>query len=106
MIDCPFTKIHCDLWSAGEIGEDGSQLHMLTAMCNMTQYVLITHAKSTLAYDLAPLFMQEVLLKVGFCVVVVIDEGGTFKGIFQEMCGILKIRCHTVARSNYIVLRR
>jgi hypothetical protein len=84
-IDSPFTVIHIDIWSAGEIEEDSSQLHMLNATCGMTQFVVTTHATSTKACDLAPLFMQEVLLKVGFCAMVVFDDGGEFKGEFTEM---------------------
>jgi hypothetical protein len=73
---------------------------MMTAMCDMTHFVITTHATSTLASDPAPLFMQEVLLKVGFCVVVAIDEGSTFKGAFWDMCYHLKIRCHVIGRAN------
>jgi hypothetical protein len=76
----------------------------MTAMCDMTHFVITTHATSTLASDPAPLFMQEVLLKVGFCVVVSIDEVSTFKGAFRDMYHHLKIRCHTIARSNHKAL--
>jgi hypothetical protein len=103
-LDCPFTTIHCGLWSAGELEANGSQLHMVTAMCDMTQFVVTTPANSTLASDLSPLFMQDVLLEIGFCVVVAIDEGSTFKGAFRDMCHHLKIRYHTIARANHKAL--
>jgi hypothetical protein len=44
------------------------------------------------------------LLKIGFCVVVVVDDGSNFKGLFREMCAILKIRFHTVACGNHQAL--
>jgi hypothetical protein len=78
-IDSPFTTIHADLCSAGEIEIDESQLHMMTSMCAMTQYVVPSYAERMLACNLALLFMQDVLLKVGFFVVVAMDDGGTFK---------------------------
>jgi hypothetical protein len=87
--------------SAGKIEDDGLQLRIMMGMCDMTQFVLVTYVESTLTCDLAPMFMQEMLLKVGFCVVVANDEGGTFKGEFQEMCRILKIRDYVFARANY-----
>jgi hypothetical protein len=99
-IDSPFTTIHVDLWSAGKIEDDGLQLRIMMGMCDMTQFVLVTYVESTLTCDLNPIFMQEMLLKVGLCVVA-IDEGGTFKGEFQEMCRILKIRDYVFARANY-----
>jgi hypothetical protein len=99
-IDSPFTTIRVNLWSAGEIEDDGSQLHIMMGMCDVTQFVLVTYAESTLTCDLNPIFMQEMLLKVGLCVVA-INEGSTFKGEFQEMCRILKIRYNVVACANH-----
>jgi hypothetical protein len=70
-------------------------------MCDMTQFVFSTPSPVILASALASVFMQEVLLKIGFCVMVVVDDGIDFKGLFREMCAILKIRFHTVARGNH-----
>jgi hypothetical protein len=100
----PFCTLHLDLWSAGEANGDGSQAHLLNSMCDMTHFVVSTPAPVILASALASVFMQEVLLKIGFCVMVVVDDGSTFKGLFPEMCDILKIRFHTVARGNHQAL--
>jgi hypothetical protein len=70
-------------------------------MCDMNQLVLVTYVQSTLICDLTPTFMQEMLLEVGCCVVVVIDKGSNFNRDFQEMCRILKITLHVIARANH-----
>jgi hypothetical protein len=57
----------------------------MNTMCDMTQFVITTPVPDTVAHVLAPIFMQEVLLKVGFCLMVVVDNGITFKGLFVEM---------------------
>lgn len=67
----------------------------------MTQFVIATSVTRRLAYDLAPIFVQEVLLKVGFCAMILLDDGGTFKAEFREMYDILKIRCHVIRRNNH-----
>jgi hypothetical protein len=100
----PFCTLHVDLWSAGDTNRDGSQAHLLNSMCDMTQFVLITPSPVIPASALASVFMQEVLLKIGFCVMVVVDDGSTFKGLFREMCAILKIRFHTFALGNHQAL--
>jgi hypothetical protein len=103
-LDSPLCTLHVDLWSAGDANGDGSQAHLLNSMCDMTQFVVSTPAPVILAPALASVFMQEVFLKIGFCVMVVADDGSTFKGLSREMCDILKIRFHTVARGNHQAL--
>ena len=48
--------------------------------------------------------MEHVLLKFGLCVMVVVDEGKEFCSTFKEMCRLLNIRCHTVAKRNHKVV--
>jgi hypothetical protein len=103
-LDSPFCTLHVDLFSMGEVEGNGVQEHVMNTMCDMTQFVITTPVPDTAAHVLAPIFMQEVLLKVGFCVMVVVDDGSTFKGIFVEMCKIIKLRCHVVARNNHQAL--
>jgi hypothetical protein len=50
-------------------------------MCNLTGFVLVNAADNIAAHDLAPLSVQEVLLKIGFCGLVVVDDGSNFKGL-------------------------
>jgi hypothetical protein len=103
-LDSPFCTLHADLFFMGEVEGDRLQEHVMNTMCDMTQFVITTPFPDTATHVLAPIFMQEVLLKVGFCVMVVVDDGSTFKGLFVEMCKILKLRCHVVARNNHQAL--
>jgi hypothetical protein len=103
-LDSPFCTLHVDLWSAGDANGDGSQAHLLNSMSDITQFVVSTPAPVILASALGSVFMQEVLLNIGFCDMVVVDDGSNFKGLFREMCAILKIRFHTVARGNHQAL--
>jgi hypothetical protein len=103
-LDSSFCTLHVDLWSAGDENGDGSQAHLLNSRCDMTQFVVSIPFPVILTSALASVFMQDVLLKIGFCVMVVVDYGSTFKGLFREMCAILKIRFHTVARGNHQAL--
>jgi hypothetical protein len=84
-LDSPFCTLHVDVCSAGDANGDGSQAHLLSSMCDMTQFVVSTPSPFILAAALASVFMQEVLLKIGFCVMVVVDDRSTFKGLFREM---------------------
>jgi hypothetical protein len=103
-LDSPFFTLHIDLFSMGEVEGNGVQEHVMNTMFDMTQFVIRTTVPDTAAHVLAPIFMQEVLLMVGFCVMVVVDDGSRFKGLFVEMCKILKLRCHVVARNNHQAL--
>jgi hypothetical protein len=103
-LDSPFCTLHVDLCSAGDANGDISQAHLLNSMCDMTQFMASTPAPVIHASAIASVYMQEVFLKIGFCFMVVVDDGSTCKGLFREFCAILKIRFHTVARGNHQAL--
>ena len=54
----------------------------MNAMCDQTGFVLVNATNHITAGNLARIFLQEVLLKIGLCGLVVVDDGSTFKGIF------------------------
>jgi hypothetical protein len=103
-LDSPFCNVHVDLWSAGDVAGDGNKEYQLNSMCDMTQFVISTPAIGIAAHELSTVFMQEVLLKVGFCVMVAVDDGNNFKVLFKEMCDILKLRFHVIAKGNHQAL--
>jgi hypothetical protein len=70
-------------------------------MCDLTRFVIVTATSDISSHNLARLFMQEVLLKVGFCGLVVVDAGSTFKGIFQTVCSLLGLTLHNAAKGNH-----
>jgi hypothetical protein len=81
-LDRPLCNVHVDLWSAGDVAGDGNKEYQLNSMCDMTQFVIITPAIGIAAHEVATVFMQEVLLKVGFCIMVVVENGNNFNGLF------------------------
>ena len=56
--------------------------YLMNAMCDQTGFVLVNATNHITAGNLARIFLQEVLLKIGLCGLVVVDDGSTFKGIF------------------------
>jgi len=74
---------------------------LLNAMCDMTQFVVITPIKTTESIFLARTLMEHVLLKFDLCVMVVCDAGSEFRGHFQAMCETSNLRFHLVAKRNH-----
>ena len=70
-------------------------------MDDLTVFVIFNATSNITANDLSYLFVQEVLLKVGFCGLVVVDNGSTFKGLFQSVYALLNISFHIAARGNH-----
>jgi hypothetical protein len=58
------------------------------------------------AHILASYLMQAVLLKVGLCVMIVVDDGSNIKGVFKEACTIFNVRYHVIAKCNHEALSR
>ena len=70
-------------------------------MCDRTGFVIITDTAHITTEALVHTFMQEFLLKVGLCGLIVVDAGSTFLGQFEAMCQILSICLHATARGNH-----
>jgi hypothetical protein len=98
---CPFYILHLDLWAPGDISNYRGETYLLNAMCDLTGFVLVNATNNITAHDLARLLVQEVLLKIGFCGLISVDDGSTFKGLFQEVCSLLNIEIHVAARGNH-----
>ena len=75
--------------------------HVLAAMCDLTGFVILVPVSSILSHDLATSFMQDVLLKVGFCRAINVDDGSTFKNVFATMCTSLGIQLAPAAKGNH-----
>ena len=78
-LSTPFSVISVDLWSPGKIESTMGYKHLLNSMCDMCQFVVSVPVKQTTAEYLARLFMENMLLKFGLCVVIVVDDGSTFR---------------------------
>jgi hypothetical protein len=97
----PFYILHVDLWAPGNIANYRGEIYLINSMCDLTGFVLVTATNDITTHNLSCLFVQEVLLKVGFCGLVVIDDGSTFKGLFCGVCQLLNIKHHVAARGNH-----
>ena len=69
-------------------------------MCDLTGVVLLAKINDTTAATMAMAFMMHVLLRVGFCGVVVPDAASGFKAEFKEMCESLGLLYHDAVRGN------
>jgi hypothetical protein len=99
---CPFYILHVNLWAPGDVANYRGDTYLLNAMCDLTGFVIINAVRSITAANLAHVFVQEVLLKIGFlCGLVVVDDGSTFKGLFQSVCTLLGITFHAATRGNH-----
>ncbi|MGH7955061.1 MAG: hypothetical protein ACREOZ_03790 [Gloeomargaritales cyanobacterium] len=103
-VDSPFCIIHVDLWVPGRLEDYQGNSYLMNAMDDMTGFVVSVPVSAVHAHTLAKEFMQHVLLKVGFCAMVVADDGSNFKGIFADMCKLLNIRLHPLAKGNHKAL--
>jgi hypothetical protein len=77
-VTAPMFALHCDLWSPGSAIADSGAAHLLSAMCDLTQFVVSVPVHDIHAHELTRLLFQEVLLKVGMCGLIVVDAGSTF----------------------------
>ena len=73
----------------------------MNAMCALTQFVVSTIFFKINADHLATLFMSSIILNFGMCYVVRVDNGSNFKGVFIDMCKILKITHWGLSRGNH-----
>jgi hypothetical protein len=93
--------LDCDLWSPGSTISSSGHTHLLSAMCDLTQFVVSVPIRITHAHDLARVLFQEILLKVGMCGLIVTDAGSTFCGIFADTCKLLSIWLHAASHGNH-----
>jgi hypothetical protein len=100
-ITTPFAILSVDMWKPGEVVNADGYIALLNAMCDMTQFIVSAPVRNLEATHVARAFMEAVLLKFGLCLMVVVDEGKEFCGLFRSMCRHLNIRCHVVAKRNH-----
>ena len=100
-ITAPFSILHVDLWSPGAAVSADGYTHVLGAMCDLTGFVILTPLKSILSQDLAVVFMESVLLQIGFCHMVHVDADNKFRSVFEAMCKSLSLRLSIAAKGNH-----
>ena len=68
---CLFYILHVDLWQPGASENYRRETYLMNVMRDLTGFVIVNATNNITAHDLARLFVQEVLLKIGFCGLVV-----------------------------------
>ena len=96
-----FAIISIDIWSLDEIASPTGAKLMLYSMFDMTQFVCAVALSHATAAELARAFMEDTLLKFGFCIVVIVDDDRKFMALFEAMEKVLNIRLHRVAKRNH-----
>jgi hypothetical protein len=78
-----------------------SETYLMNAMYNLTGFVLVNASNDITAGNLGRIFVQEVLLTIGFCGLVVVHNGSTFKGVFDQVGLLLGINYHPASPGSH-----
>lgn len=101
----PFAVIHVTLWLRGEtVLFRGTKCDMV-AMNDVTGAVLVVDVDDAVTENLAWLFFKHVLLVVGICCMVVVDDDSKFWGLCERMCDAQGLKFHPLAKGNHKALR-
>ena len=101
-VTSPFYIMHCDLWQPGMLCTSKlGTAYAFNCMCDITQFVVSSCVYDPDAAILARTFMENVVLAYGMVAVLVVDADTKFRGVFEELCGILKITLWPLARGNH-----
>lgn len=102
LITVPFWIMHVDLWALGlQEDKDGNKGYLMNSMCNISQFVVSSATMDITTANLAQLFMKDVVLSFGMCLVVVIDDDSSFKQVFKLMCEALAITYWYLLHGNH-----
>lgn len=99
--DEPFAIIHVDLWLPGDTLLFHEVKCQMVAMDDVTGSVLVVDVDDANAANLARLFFKHVLLVVGICCMVVVDDDNKFRDLFESMCNALGLKFHVLAKRNH-----
>ena len=92
LITVLFWIIHVDLWSLGLIEDNyGKKGYLINSMYDVTQFIASSSTTDINVAHLAHLFIADVILTFGICLVVVIGDGSSFKRVFKSMCNVLSM---------------
>jgi len=92
--------LHVDGYQAGkESGFEGSS-HYLVACCGMCTFAAmepITNANATTCAS----GIMKIILRYGFCHIVILDKDSKFFGVCREALDLLNINCHVLSGDNH-----
>ena len=100
--DAPFDVIALDVWSPGhQVTNKKMRGGLLTGLCVMTGFAGVGPLQSEKAEDGATCAYQHFFIARGLPLLVVIDDGSTFKGFLLRLLGILGIAHYCVTKENH-----
>ena len=73
----------------------------MNAMCDVTQCVCSVAISHVNGAELSHAFMEGAILKLGFCMVVLVDDKSKFVALFESMASALNIRLHHVDKRRH-----
>ena len=73
----------------------------MNSMCYISQFIISSPAIDIIALHLGQLFMAVVIFAFDMCLVVGIDDGSSFKGVFITMYTKLVIIYWCLSRGNH-----
>ena len=100
-VTSPFAIIHLDIYQPGEVASFTGSKYFLAAMCNLTGFSILVDLPTVDSATLAAAFMKDVLLRVGFCLLVCPDADSKFKAHFTTMCEALNLPCKPGLKGNH-----
>ena len=90
-VSSPFGILRVDLWMTGHHTDENGNMALMNSMCGMSQFVVVFPVPDESSTILASYFMQHVLMKVGLCHLVVLDNLTPFKGDYIAICQALNL---------------
>ena len=99
-IEAPFLVVFFDAYSAGKhTGFEGFECYLI-GCCGMCSFACMEPITRVLATTFASAIMK-ILLRYGFCHMVVLDKDSKFFGVCREAIDLLKINCHVLSSANH-----
>ena len=74
---------------------------LINAICDVSQFVVVVPAPKKSSITLAGHFIQNVMMKSGFCHLVVLDDGNSLKGGFVTMYKNIDLNYEILAKCNH-----
>ena len=101
LVSSLFTILHVDLWMPDYHKYPNGHMALMNEMCDMSQFVVVVPVRDDSSATLAEYFMQDALMKLDLCHLVVLYDGSPFKGSFVTIWKSLHISSNILAKRNH-----
>ena len=102
LLTVPLLIMLINIWSLVHVitNMTGAKLYLMNCIFNLMQFVVSNITFYTSSTNLACLFVSQVVLSFGMCLVVIIEYGITFKQSFLLMYKYLKITYWVLSKGS------